>query len=183
MVLIRGEYSLYGSDGGKEGEGSGRLRCLVTSGDHDGRAEKSSMRWRECNLDGSLDGHVTWVLYLPYTFFYDDVSSLSTVHGRRTSKVKARGSPYSITERRVRSWSRFLAVSLQVMWVINPAVGCPLLSARPAVTPAALKRAATNFAAWWTDIQWVWTVCLRLLPDSVATAIWTRALLRLSPAR
>jgi len=23
-----------------------------------------------------------------------------------------------------RSWSRFLAVSLQVMWVINPAVGC-----------------------------------------------------------
>jgi len=29
-----------------------------------------------------------------------------------------------ITERRFRSWSRFLAVSLQVMWVINPAVGC-----------------------------------------------------------
>jgi len=25
---------------------------------------------------------------------------------------------------RFRSWSRFLAVSLQVMWVINPAVGC-----------------------------------------------------------
>jgi len=24
----------------------------------------------------------------------------------------------------------------------------PLLSARPAVTPATLKRAATNFAAW-----------------------------------
>jgi len=30
----------------------------------------------------------------------------------------------------------------------KPDGGLPLLSARPAVTPAALKRAATNFAAW-----------------------------------
>jgi len=43
----------------------------------------------------------------------------------------------------------------------------PLLSARPAVTLTTLKRAATNFAAWWTEAWWVWTVCLRLLPDSV----------------
>ena len=55
----------------------------------------------------------------------------------------------------------------------KPDGGLPLLSARPAVTPATLKRAATNFAARWTETQWVWTVCLRLLPDSVATAIWT----------
>ena len=41
----------------------------------------------------------------------------------------------------------------------------PLLSASPAVTPATLKRAATNFAAWWAEARWVWTVCLRLLPD------------------
>jgi len=82
-----------------------------------------------------------------------------------------------------RSWFRFLAVSLQVTWVINPAVRLPLLSARPAVTPATLNRAATNFAAWWTEAQWVWTVCLRLLPNSFATAIWTRSLLRLSPPR
>ena len=51
----------------------------------------------------------------------------------------------------------------------------PLLSTRPAVAPATLKKAATNFAAWWTEAQWVWTVCLRLLPDSVTAAIWTRA--------
>ena len=57
----------------------------------------------------------------------------------------------------------------------------PLLSARPAVTPTTFKRAATSFAAWWTEAHWVWTVCLRQLPDSVATAMWTRALLRLSP--
>ena len=65
----------------------------------------------------------------------------------------------------------------------KPGGRLPLLSARPAVIPATLKRAATNFAAWWTEAQGVWTVCLRLLPDSVAAAIWTRALLRLSPAR
>jgi len=30
----------------------------------------------------------------------------------------------------------------------KPGGGLPLLSARSAVTPATLKRAATNFAAW-----------------------------------
>ena len=33
----------------------------------------------------------------------------------------------------------------------KPGSGLPLLSARPAVTLATLKRAATNFAAWWTE--------------------------------
>ena len=32
----------------------------------------------------------------------------------------------------------------------------PLLSARPAVTPATLKRAATNFAAWWIVPSVLW---------------------------
>jgi len=82
-----------------------------------------------------------------------------------------------------RSWSRFLAVSLQVTWVINLTVGCHYFPPGLQLPPATLKETATNFAAWWTEEQWVWTVCLKLLPDSVATAIWTRALLRLSPAR
>jgi len=60
-----------------------------------------------------------------------------------------------------RGWSRYLAVSLQVTWVI-PGGRLPLLSARPAVTLATLKRAATDFAASWTKARWVWTVCLRL---------------------
>ena len=50
----------------------------------------------------------------------------------------------------------------------KPGIRLPLLSARPAVPPVTLKGAATNFAAWWTEAQWVWTVCLRLV-------IWTRA--------
>ena len=33
--------------------------------------------------------------------------------------------------------------------------------------------AATNFAAWWTEARWVWTVCLRLLPDCIMAAIWS----------
>jgi len=81
-----------------------------------------------------------------------------------------------------RSWSRCLAVSLQVTWVINPAVGCHHFPPGLQLPPATLKRAATNFAAWWTEARWVWTVCLRLSPGSVATAIWTRTLLHLSPA-
>ena len=78
------------------------------------------------------------------------------------------------------SWSRFLAVSLQVSH--KPGGRLPLLSARPAVIPATLKTAATNFAAWWTEARWVWTVCRKLLPDSVAAAIGTKLLLRLSPS-
>jgi len=64
------------------------------------------------------------------------------------------------------SWSWFLAVSLQVTWVINPTVGCHYFSSGLQLPPATLKRAATNFAALWTEARWVWTVCLRLLPDS-----------------
>ena len=42
----------------------------------------------------------------------------------KKNKLWPRHGPYSTTERRVWSWSRFLAVSLQVMWLINPTVGC-----------------------------------------------------------
>ena len=36
--------------------------------------------------------------------------------------------------------------------------------------------------AWWKEARWVWTVCLRLLPDSIVAVIWTQTLLHLSPA-
>ena len=56
-----------------------------------------------------------------------------------------KGSPYSITKPRV----------LELIPVLGsqpaghkPDGRLPILSARPAVTPATLKRAATNFAAW-----------------------------------
>ena len=106
---------------------------------------------------------------------------------RRSSHVfitlKGKRSPYSIAERRVPELIPVLGSQPAGGVSHKPGGRLPLLSARPAVTPAILKRVATSFAAWWTEAQWVWTVCLRLLPDSVAAAIWTRALLRLSPAR
>jgi len=37
----------------------------------------------------------------------------------------------------------------------KPGGKLPLLSARPAVTLATLKRAATNFADWRTEARWV----------------------------
>jgi len=97
--------------------------------------------------------------------------------------ILAWGSPYSITERRVSELIPVLVSQPAGDVSHKPGGRLPLLSARPAVTLATPKRVATNFAAWWTEARWVWTVYLRLLPDSVATAIWTRALLRLSPAR
>jgi len=45
---------------------------------------------------------------------------------------KGKGSPYSITERRVPELIPVLGITFR----------------RPAVTPAILKRAATNFATW-----------------------------------
>ena len=46
------------------------------------------------------------------------------------------------------------------MWVINPKVGCHYFPPGLQLPPQQfLKRAATNFAAWWTEAQWVWTVC------------------------
>ena len=96
------------------------------------------------------------------------------------SKVKVDHSPYSITERRVPDLIRVLGSQHAGNVSHKPSGRLPLLSA---VTPATLKRAATNFAVWWTEARWVWTVCLRLLPDSVTAAIWTWALLCLSRAR
>ena len=65
-----------------------------------------------------------------------------------TGLIKNKGSPYSIAERRVPEPIRVLCS--QPAGDVSHKLGgrLPLVSARPAVTPATLKRAATNFAAW-----------------------------------
>ena len=63
-------------------------------------------------------------------------------------RVKGKGSPYSITERRVPELIRVLGSQPAGDLSHKPDGRLPLLSARPAVTPATLKRVATNFAAW-----------------------------------
>jgi len=57
-------------------------------------------------------------------------------------------SPYSITERRVPELIPVLRSQPAGDVSHKPGSRLPLLSARPAVTLATLKRAAANFAAW-----------------------------------
>jgi len=61
---------------------------------------------------------------------------------------KSKGGPYSITERRVAELIPVLGSQPAGDVSHKPGGRLPLLSARPAVTPTILKRAATNFAAW-----------------------------------
>jgi len=61
---------------------------------------------------------------------------------------KGKSSPYSITERRVLEMIPVLGSHPAGDVNHKPGGRMPLLSARPAVTPATLKKAATNFAAW-----------------------------------
>ena len=61
---------------------------------------------------------------------------------------KGKVSPYSITERRVPELIPVLGSQPAGDVSHKPGGRLPLLSARPTVTPATLKRAAANFAAW-----------------------------------
>ena len=62
--------------------------------------------------------------------------------------LRDKGSPYSITKRRVPELIPVLCSQPACDVSHKPGGRLPLLSARPAVTPATLKRVATNFAAW-----------------------------------
>jgi len=61
---------------------------------------------------------------------------------------KDKGSPYSKAERRVPELIPVLDSQPVGDVSHKPGGRLPLLSARPAVTPATLKTAAANFAAW-----------------------------------
>ena len=73
-------------------------------------------------------------------------TDLRTVHTACNVDVKA--SPYSITERRVPEMIPILGSQPAGDVSHKPGDRLPLLSVRPAVTPATFKTAATNFAAW-----------------------------------
>ena len=61
---------------------------------------------------------------------------------------KGKGRPYLITERRVPELIPVLGGQPAGDVTHKPCGRLPLFSARPAITPATLKRAATSFAAW-----------------------------------
>ena len=64
------------------------------------------------------------------------------------TKVKGKASPYSTAECRVPELIPFLGSQHAGDVSHKPGGRLPLLTTRPAVTPATLKRAATNCAAW-----------------------------------
>jgi len=78
----------------------------------------------------------------------DKLTGMTMTQCAHAIVVKGKGSPYSITERRVPGLIPVLGSQPAGDVSHKPACKLPLLSARPAVTPATLKRAATNFAAW-----------------------------------
>ena len=90
---------------------------------------------------------------MKYTFHHAAASPLAApqtlVHISPHSRPgKGKGSPYSSTERRVPEQIPVLGSQPAGDVSHKPGDRLPLLSARPAVTPATLKRAATTFAAW-----------------------------------
>ena len=68
--------------------------------------------------------------------------------GPLTTLLKGKGSLYSIAERRVPELIPVLGSQPARDLSHKPGGRLPFLSARPAVTLATLKRAATNFPAW-----------------------------------
>ena len=66
----------------------------------------------------------------------------------RIADKKGKGSPYSTAEGRVPELTPVLGSQPAGDVSHKPGGRLPLLSARPAVTPATIKRAATNFVAW-----------------------------------
>jgi len=84
------------------------------------------------------------------THFDDRYAAAKFSKSRVWSKVPLgkKGSPYSVTERRVPELIPVLGSQPAGDMSHKPDGRLPLLSARPAVTPATLKRAATNFATW-----------------------------------
>jgi len=95
---------------------------------------------------------------------------------------KGKGSQYSITERRVQELIPVLGSQPAGGVSHKPSGRLPLLSARPAVTPATLKRAATNLLLG----EQGHNGCEQFAQDCYPTASrlqFEPELLRLSPAR
>jgi len=78
----------------------------------------------------------------------NSVGSRGVSLGEEKEREGKKGSPYSITERTVPELIPVLGSQPAGEVSHKPGGRLSLLSARPAVTPATLKRAVTNVAAW-----------------------------------
>jgi len=96
----------------------------------------------------SIDLIIPQQLYSHLNIVLDNRRNLSASFCSISSDIKkGKGSPHSTTKRRVPELIPVLGSQPAGDVNHKPGGRLPLLSARPAVTPAALKRTATNFAA------------------------------------
>jgi len=100
---------------------------------------------RRGKSDTAIHPSVHPMVQLPYAIGTLAACSLATRDGQTK---KGKGSPYSITEHRVPELIPVLGSQPAGDVSHKPGGRLPLLSARPAVTLATLKSAATNFADW-----------------------------------
>ena len=132
---------------------TGRIPCCVCN----------ALWWHKHKL-GINTCHQWWTL----------TAFLSTVHAGLYKKIKVAHT--RLPSAGFRSWSRFLAVKLQVTWVINPAVGCCYFLPGPQL-PLQPLRGLLPISLLGEQRHDGW-----LLPYSVAAVSWTQALQHLSPA-
>jgi len=88
----------------------------------------------------SIDGVMHFLVACHCTIFYSQYFVLFFLF--------CKGTPNSITERRVPELIPVLGSQPAGDVIHKPGSRLPLFSARPAVTLATLERAANNFAAW-----------------------------------
>jgi len=112
-------------------------------------------------LLGAGDGHTTLLIDIsspqgaqqqtyrtPLLLSIDGTDERTHGHRPYSTSYVVKGSPYLITERRVPELIPVLGSQPAGDVSHKPGSRLPLLSAKPAVTLATLKRTATNFAAW-----------------------------------
>jgi len=91
-------------------------------------------------------------IFVPYPVTLDDLEgclcNAGLVIHNSSNIYGVKGSPYSITERRVPELIPVLGSQPAGDVSRKPGGRLLLLSARPAVTPTTLKRAAASFAGW-----------------------------------
>jgi len=122
----------------------------------------------------------------PYTY---TIKVVEMVQDRHVAQVSPRwGRQIQVVKKVARTWlpsvgfrPRFLAVSLQATWVINPAVGCDYFTPGPQLPSQPLRR-LLPVSLLGEQRHYGCEQFAQDLPDSVTTSSWTQALLCVSPA-
>jgi len=129
--------------------------CIIWLSITSSRSSTTSSSNITINWLNNLDATFITILSLSLQSHLQHINKVLKIHLWFCALSKGKGSPYSITEHRVPELIPVLGSQPAGDMSHKPGGKLPLLSTRPAVTLATLKRAATNFAAWWTEAQWV----------------------------